>query len=133
LDDVAFSWATFHLSYTLFNRVFEKNTFKDKQDSRNEILLLVYFAKLDGIIEEHEKRLILSSGVKMTEFTKGEQDLIGELMKAKSLPPLNKKYCTFSSLEIEKEVVSKIQELLGEEIKDEPIGKYLSLIELKEK
>lgn len=107
-------------------KVFRTETYRNKTDSRNEIVLLIYLAKADGIIEDHEKRFILESGKHLTDFTKEEQDELFNLMTLDTLPPLDKKYTYFSSLEAERNVAKKMSDMINDENNVETVERDLS-------
>lgn len=107
-------------------KVFNTKTYKNKTDSRNEIVLLIYLAKVDGIIEEHEKRFILESGKHLTDFTKEEQEELFNLMTLDPLPSLDKKYTHFSSLEAERKVAKKMSDMIKDEDDIDSIERDLS-------
>jgi hypothetical protein len=115
-----------------FRKTFKTKVYRNKVDSRNEIILLIYLAKVDGVIEEREKQFILNAGKNLTDFTKEEQDEMFSLMKLTTLPPLDKKYTRFSSLKAEKKVSKLMSDMIydDEDIEsvDRDLSYYLTMI-----
>jgi hypothetical protein len=96
-------------------KLFSSNSHKNKIDKRNELILMIYMAKADGIIEDREKSIIVSAIENLDNFTKQEQNTIFGMMNLSTLPPLDPKFAVFSSTEIEEEVKARLVEFLGNE------------------
>ncbi|MGZ9676416.1 TerB family tellurite resistance protein [Flavobacterium sp. GNP001] len=94
-----------------FGKLFKTNTFKTKEDKRNEIILLLHLAKVDGKIEEQEKVLLSEMIGNLNEFTNTEKQLLFDLMNATVLPDLTAKETTFSTRERADEVIQKLNQL----------------------
>lgn len=94
-----------------FGKLFKTNNFKTKEDKRNEIILLIYLAKVDGKIEEQEKIFLSDMIGNLNEFTNTEKQLLFDLMNASVLPELTIKETTFSSKERANEVIEKLNQL----------------------
>ena len=94
-----------------FGKLFKTNNFKTKEDKRNEIILLIYLAKVDGKIEEAEKLFLSDMIGNLNEFTNTEKQLLFDLMNASVLPELTIKETTFSSKERANEVIEKLNQL----------------------
>lgn len=94
-----------------FGKLFKTKAFNTKGDRRNEIVLLIHLAKIDGIIEEHEKIFLSEKIGNLDEFTNSEKQKLFDLMNAATLPDLLKADVTFSSKERGQEVIDKLTEL----------------------
>ena len=116
----------------LFRKAIRSKVYKNKLDSRNAMVLLIYIAKLDGVIEEREKRFITKASDNLSDFTQAEIDEIFKLMEMQKLPPLTKKYTRFSSTEVEAMVARQISDMLDSE-EVEKVGRdleyYLRMLE----
>lgn len=108
-----------------FGKLFKTNNFKTKEDKRNEIILLIHLAKVDGKIEEQEKLFLSETIGNLSEFTNTEKQLLFDLMNSVSLPELTDKETTFSSKERTVEVVTKLNELASSDGKVEDSEKNL--------
>lgn len=113
-------------------KIFSGSRFRSKIDKRNELVLMIYMAKADGIIEDSEKAIIVSSIESLDDFTKSEQDLIFDMMNLPTLPPLDPKYAVFSSLEKENEVKNRLIEFMKAdgELETPEIGKLNHISEI---
>jgi len=114
-------------------KLFKTKSFKTKEDRKNEITLLIYLAKADGIIEEEEKLTLSEEIGNLEDFTNSEKQKFFDLMNAEILPPLTKKETTFSSKERADEVLVKLSKLAMsdgelEEAEKEFIDKVKALI-----
>lgn len=94
-------------------KLFSGGRFRSKIDKKNELILMIYMAKADGVIEDSEKAIIVSSIENLDDFTKKEQDFIFEFMNMATLPPLDPKFAVFSTLEKEEEVKKRLIEFIG--------------------
>lgn len=94
-----------------FGKLFKTKAFNSKGDKRNEIVLLIHLAKIDGIIEEHEKIFLSEKIGNLDEFTNSDKQKLFDLMNTATLPELVKADVTFSSKERGQEVIDKLIEL----------------------
>ncbi len=98
----------------IIDRAFYTRRYKDKIDKRNEIVLMIYMAKADWVIEEQEKEIIEDRISGIENFTKPEQDHIFRLMDMEKLPALDPKHTIFSSNQVENNVKSQLIKLIAE-------------------
>jgi hypothetical protein len=98
----------------ILGRALFKRSYIEKIDKRNEIVLMIYMAKADWIIEEREKEIIEARIQGMDKFTKTEQRYIFQLMDIEKLPVLDAKYTIFSSDQVEWNVKSHLIKLIAE-------------------
>lgn len=108
-----------------FGKLFKTNNFKTKEDKRNEIILLIYLAKVDGKIEEAEKLFLSDMIGNLNEFTNTEKHLLFDLMNASVLPELTVKETAFSSKERANEVMDKLNQLAASDGEIEATEKIL--------
>jgi tellurite resistance protein len=108
-----------------FGKLFKTNNFKTKEDKRNEIILLIYLAKVDGKIEEAEKLFLSDMIGNLNEFTNTEKQLLFDLMNTSVLPELTVKETTFSSKERANEVMDKLNQLAASDGEIEATEKIL--------
>ena len=94
-----------------FGKLFKTKGFKTKEDKRNEIVLLIHLAKVDGKIEDQEKVYLSEMIGSLDDFTNSEKQKLFDIMNSAVLPELTKADVTFSSKERGQEVVSKLTEL----------------------
>jgi hypothetical protein len=94
-----------------FGKLFKTKDFWRKRDLRNEIVLLIYLVKADGIIRDEEKAGLSEMIVGVNEFTNSEKQQLFDIMNAPSLPELTKNNVTFSSMARGQEVLNKLAEL----------------------
>lgn len=94
-----------------FGKLFKTKGFKTKEDKRNEIVLLIHLAKVDGKIEDQEKVYLSEMIGSLDDFTNSEKQKLFDIMNSATLPELTKADVTFSSKERGQEVVSKLTEL----------------------
>ena len=94
-----------------FGKLFKTNSFKTKEDKRNEIVLLIHLAKADGKIEDQEKIYLSEMIGSLDDFTNSEKQILFDVMNAETLPELTKLDVTFSSKERGQEVLSKLMQL----------------------
>ncbi len=94
-----------------FGKIFKTKGFKTKEDKRNEIVLLIHLAKIDGKIDEQEKTYLSEMIGNLDDFTNSEKQKIFDLMNAKTLPELTKFDVSFSTKERGQEVINKLTEL----------------------
>jgi tellurite resistance protein len=108
-----------------FGKLFKTNNFKTKEDKRNEIILLIYLAKVDGKIEEAEKLFLSDMIGNLNEFTNTEKHLLFDLMNASVLPELTVKETAFSSKERANEVIDNLNHLAASDGEIEATEKIL--------
>ncbi|HRA73414.1 MAG TPA: TerB family tellurite resistance protein, partial [Flavobacterium sp.] len=108
-----------------FGKLFKTNNFKTKEDKRNEIILLIYLAKVDGKMEEQEKIFLSEMIGNLNEFTNTEKQLLFDLMNASVLPELTVKETAFSSKERANEVMDKLNQLAASDGEIEATEKIL--------
>ncbi len=94
-----------------FGKLFKTKGFKTKEDKRNEIVLLIHLAKVDGKIEDQEKVYLSEMIGSLDEFTNSEKQKLFDIMNSATLPELTKADVTFSSKERGQEVLGKLTEL----------------------
>ena len=94
-----------------FGKLFKTKGFKTKEDKRNEIVLLIHLAKIDGKIEDQEKVYLSEMIGNLDDFTNSEKQKLFDIMNSATLPELTKADVTFSSKERGQEVLSKLKEL----------------------
>lgn len=109
-----------------FGKLFKTNNFKTKEDKRNEIILLIYLAKVDGKMEEQEKIFLSEMIGNLNEFTNTEKQLLFDLMNATVLPELTIKETSFSTKERANEVIEKLNQLALSDGKIEESERMLS-------
>ena len=95
----------------LFGKLLKSKSFKTKEDKRNEIVLLIHLAKVDGKIEEQEKVYLSEMIGNLSDFANYEKQKLFNIMNSETLPELTKKDVMFSSKEREQEVIHKLSEL----------------------
>ncbi|TDD99756.1 TerB family tellurite resistance protein [Flavobacterium cellulosilyticum] len=108
-----------------FGKLFKTNNFKTKEDKRNEIILLIYLAKVDGKIDEAEKLFLSDMIGNLNEFTNTEKHLLFDLMNASVLPELTVKETAFSSKERANEVMDNLNQLAASDGEIEATEKIL--------
>lgn len=111
----------------LFGKLFKTKGFKSKEDKKNEITLMIYLAKADGLIEEDEKVTLSEVISTLDDFTAGEKQEIFNLMNSSSMPELTVKQTTFSSKDRAMEVIANLEKLASAD--GEVEGKEKELIE----
>jgi uncharacterized tellurite resistance protein B-like protein len=94
-----------------FGKLFKTKGFKTKEDKRNEIVLLIHLAKVDGKIEDQEKVYLSEMIGSLNDFTNSEKQKLFDIMNSATLPELTKADVTFSSKERGQEVLIKLEEL----------------------
>lgn len=96
---------------SFFGKLFKTKSFKTKEDKRNEIVLLIHLARVDGKIEDQEKVYLSEMIGSLDDFTNSEKQKLFDVMNFATLPELTKADVTFSSKERGQEVLSKLTEL----------------------
>lgn len=94
-----------------FGKLLKTKSFKSKDDKKKEIKLLIYLAKVDGVIEDEEKTFLAGNINSITEFTSNEKKEFFDLMNMSSLPQLSAEDVKFSSEERFNEVLTKLESL----------------------
>ncbi len=94
-----------------FGKLFKTKGFKSKEDKRNEIVLLIHLAKVDGKIEEQEKIYLSEMIGSLDDFTNSEKQKLFDVMNSSTLPELTKVDVTFSSKERGQDVINKLIEI----------------------
>jgi hypothetical protein len=105
-----------------FGKLFKTKAYKQKEDKRLEIQLMIRLMRADNKIEEEEKIFLVDKITDLDGFTNKEKDSLYELLNATSMPDLSINEVKFSSAEKSNEVVSGLQKLSesdGEAHKDE--------------
>jgi uncharacterized tellurite resistance protein B-like protein len=108
-----------------FGKLFKTKGFKTKEDKRNEIVLLIHLAKVDGKIEDQEKVYLSEMIGTLDDFTNSEKQKLFDVMNSVTLPELTKADVTFSSKERGQEVLSKLTELANADGEMEALEKTL--------
>lgn len=98
----------------LLGRAFFKKDYIAKVNKLNEIVLMIYMAKADGVIEEVEKEIIENRIENISSFTKEEQEFVFGLMDSDNLPELEAKYTVFSTDDVERDVKRQLIKLIAE-------------------
>jgi len=104
----------------LFGKLFKTKKYKAKEDKKNEIRLMIYLSKADGIIEDEEKTFLANKIQSLDNFTASEKKLLFDLMNAENLPDLEKKDVVFSTPEKGEEVIANLTELASADGELEP-------------
>ena len=104
----------------LFGKLFKTKKFKQKEDKKNEIKLMIYLSKSDGIIEEEEKIFLSNKISSLDSFTAREKQVFFDLMNMRDLPPLTAKDVVFSSPEKSEEVIDSLIKLASADGELEP-------------
>ncbi len=94
-----------------FGKLFRTKGFKTKEDKRNEIVLLIHLAKVDGTIEDQEKVYLAEMIGSLDDFTNADKQKLFDIMNSATLPELTKDDVAFSSKERSQEVITKLTEL----------------------
>lgn len=94
-----------------FTKVFNTKGYKSKEDKKNEIVLMIYLMRADGIISEEEKKYVSEYIGDLDAFTNADKQQFFDLMNIRILPELTEKEVEFSSEEKSKEVLEHLKEL----------------------
>ena len=92
-------------------KILKTKAYKSKKDLWNEILLLIYLVKADGVIKDQEKVSLSGMIAGLDGFTSSEKQRLFDLINAFTLPELVKSDVTFSSKEREQQVLNKLSDL----------------------
>jgi len=118
----------------IFGKLFKTKAFKEKEDKKIEIKLMIYFAKADGIIEEDEKIFLSEELSEVKNFTNSEKKELFDLMNNPQLPELTINDIKFTSKKKALKIIDKLEKLAkadGEYGKEEKdlINKIKQLID----
>lgn len=94
-----------------FTKVFNTKGYKTKEDKKNEIVLMIYLVRADGIISDEEKSFIADYIGDLDSFTNAEKQQFFDLMNIRVLPELTEKDVEFSSEDKNKEVLANLKDL----------------------
>jgi uncharacterized tellurite resistance protein B-like protein len=94
-----------------FTKVFKTKGYKTKEDKKNEIVLMIYLMRADGIISEEEKKYVADYIGDLDAFTNAEKQQFFDLMNIRILPELMPEDVEFSSEEKGKEVLDNLRTL----------------------
>lgn len=93
--------------------LFKTKKFKIKRDVKNEIILLINLAKIDGRIVEQEKIKLSQMISNLKDFTNSEKQSLYNVLNTYPLPELKKTDVQFSSAQRGQEVLNKLISLAG--------------------
>jgi len=94
-----------------FGKLFKTKKYKEKKDKQNEIKLMIYLSKSDGVIEDEEKSFLADKISSLDDFTASEKKILFDLMNMRDLPALIASDVAFSTPEKGKEVVADLLKL----------------------
>ncbi len=92
-------------------KVFNTKGYKSKEDKKNEIVLMIYLMRADGIISDEEKTYMADYIGNLDSFTNAEKQQFFDLMNIRILPELTEKDVEFSSEDKSKEVLANLKDL----------------------
>ena len=95
----------------MFGKLFKTKAFKEKEDKKIEIKLMIYLAKADGIIEEEEKVFLAEELSNIKDFTNSEKKGLFDLMNNPNLPNLTSDDIKFTSKKKALEIIDKLEKL----------------------
>ena len=104
----------------MFGKLFKTKKHKSKEDKKNEIKLMIYLSKADGIIEDEEKNFLAEKIQTLDNFTASEKQILFDLMNSDNLPSLTKEDVSFSTPEKGTEVVADLINLASADGELEP-------------
>ena len=104
----------------LFGKLFKTKKFKGKEDKKNEIKLMIYLAKADGIIEDQEKAFLADKISNLDDFIASEKKDLFDLMNMRDLPELTASDVVFSTTEKGEEVLVDLIKLASSDGDLEP-------------
>lgn len=116
----------------LIGRAFSTKSYKQKIEKRNEIILMVYVAKADGLIEDEEKEVLAKYITGLDNFTNKEKQELFDLMSASVLPELKESNAIFYSEESIQGAVDKMTELATKADGEFEEAEKIKIQELKE-
>lgn len=94
-----------------FGKVFKTKKHGEKLDKLNQIKLMIYLAKADGVMDENEKSFLADHINDLDDLTNKEKNQLFDLMSATTLPPLSSQKIEFSSKAKAKEIISLLENL----------------------
>ena len=94
-----------------FGSLSRSNAFKDKEDLRRTMRLLIAVAVADGTVEEEEKKTLTLAIRGMDQFTGSEQEELIKCLGAKDANFLTKEDFSFNRPENAKEAIARMQEM----------------------
>ena len=95
----------------MFGKLFKTKKHKAKEDKKNEIKLMIYLAKADGMIEDEEKSFLADKISCLDNFTASEKKILFDLMNARDLPALTANDVVFSTPERGNEIIEDLLKL----------------------
>ena len=98
-----------------FAGLFKTKKFKEKEDKKREVKLMIMLAKIDGKIEDEEKMFLANEIASLDTFTKSEKMELFNLMDAKELPELTKKDVIFYDLNVYNATIEKLKTLSSQD------------------
>ena len=104
----------------VFGKLFKSKKYKQKEDRKKEIKLMIFLAKVDGMIEDQEKKFLADKISNLDKFTAKEKQEFFDLMNARDLPELKKEDVSFSTPERGKEAVNELINLASSDGEIEP-------------
>lgn len=110
---------------SVFSKVFKTDAYKNKEDKKIEIKLMIYLAKSDGEIKEVEKEFLSEQISNLKDFKNSEKKYLYDLMNADELPQLNKSDVLFSNPKRGIEIIDKLTELANSDGEFEEVEKNL--------
>jgi hypothetical protein len=102
-----------------FKKAFSTKSYKEKLDKKNELLLLFRVAKVDGQIEDSEKRVLSELITDLKEFSSKEKVELFNLFSMKELPPLTEEETVFSSNDRAEIAIQNLNKMMKEDLEIE--------------
>ena len=96
---------------SLFGKLLKTKRYAEKIDRYNQIKLMIYIAKSDGLIDDHEKAFLNEHMNSLIDFTTKEKIHLLGLMSVDELPVLSKTDIIFSSKSTGLEIISVLEQL----------------------
>ena len=94
-----------------FGSISRSNAFKDKEDLRRTLRLLIAVAVADGIVDEEEKKTLTLAIRGMDQFTDSEQEALVQCLGNNDASFLTKDDFTFNRPENAQEAITRMQEM----------------------
>lgn len=94
-----------------FGSISRSNAYKDKEDLRRTMRLLIAVAVADGIVDENEKKNLTLAIRGMEQFTSSEQEELIKCLGAKDASFLTNEDFAFHRPENAREAISRMQEM----------------------
>ena len=98
-----------------FGKLFKSKGYKQKEDTKKEIKLMIRLAKADGKIEDSEKVFLSSKITSLDMFTHVEKTDLFNMMDDSMLPELEPDDIKFSSSDKFSEVFQNLQTMAAED------------------